>query len=203
MSKILLAAAILAVSTAPMARAADAPGAPAANPKLGGPLIKGVCLLSQDAVPANSKVAVAIDNRLKQIKAQAQAEVDAGRGPIDADLRTLQADAVKTPAPPAAEIERRRDAIQARFQTLQVLADQRNREFDATRVKALNRLSIEMQPILAPIYKAHGCGLLLNRNAVMGGNMDGDLTAEVVKALDAKITTMTFDREVLPAAAKK
>ena len=60
-----------------------------------------------------------------------------------------------------------------------------------------------MQPILAPIYKAHGCGLLLNRNAVMGGNMDGDLTAEVVKALDAKITTMTFDREVLPPAAKK
>ncbi len=201
MSKILLAAAILAVSAAPMANAASAPAA--ANATLGGPLVKGVCFLSKQAVIANAKVGHAVGERLNQLKAQAQAEVDAGRGPIDADARTLQADAAKTPAPPAADLERRRAAIQGRIQTLQALADQRNREIQATEAKALNRVMAEMQPLLAVAYKAHGCGLLFDRNAVIDGNMGEDLTAEMVKGLDAKITTMTFDREVLPAAAKK
>lgn len=195
MSKIVLAAAILAVS-ASLAHAADAPAAQA----LGGPRIKGVCLLSQDAVLQNAKAAQAIDARLRQLKAQAQAEVNQGRVPIDADLKTLQADAARTPAPPAADIEKRRAAIQARYQTLQNLANQRNREIEATRLKAVGRLSTEMQPALAAAYKAHGCGLLFNRNAVLAGNMGDDLTSEVVKGLDAKITTLTFEREILPPA---
>ena len=199
MSKILLAAVILAVSAAPMAHAANAPAA--ANATLGGPLIKGVCFLSRQAVVANAKVGVAVTERINQLKAQAQAEVDASRGPIDADARALQADAAKGAA--AADIERRRAAIQARYQTLQGLVDQRNREVQATEAKALGRVAAEMQPMLVAAYKAHGCGLLFDRNAVIDGNMGEDLTGELVKSLDAKVTTMTFDREVLPAAARK
>jgi Skp family chaperone for outer membrane proteins len=185
---------------APVKTAAPPPAASGAA--LEGPLVKGVCLLSQEAVLTNAKAAQAIDTRLKQLKTQAQSEVDGGRAPVDADLKILQADAAKTPAPAAADIEKRRVAIQARYQTLQELADQRNREIEATRAKAVGRLSVEMQPVLATAYRAHGCGLLFNRNAVMAGNMGDDLTAEVIRGLDAKITTMTFDREVLPPAQK-
>lgn len=200
MSKILLAAAILAVSAAPMANAANAP---AANATLGGPLIKGVCFLSKQAVVANAKVGQAAAERLKQLKAQAQAEIDATRGPIDVDGRALQADAAKTPAPPAADIERRRQALQARVQALQALADLRSREMQATEAKAVGRVGTDMQPIVAASYKAHACGLLLDRTMVIDGNMGEDLTAEVVKGLDAKVTTMTFDRESLSGPAKK
>lgn len=206
MSKLVLAAAILAVSAAPMAHAANAPPAPAASAGdalKGGPLIKGVCFLSKQAVVSNAKVGQSIDARLKQLKAQAQAEIDGDKAPIDAEVRTLQADAAKTPAPSAADIERRRAAIQTRYQTLQNLADQRNREIQATEVKALNRVAADMQPVLAAAYKAHGCGLLFDRNAVIGGNMGEDLTAEVVRGLDAKVTSMTFDRETLSGPAKK
>jgi Skp family chaperone for outer membrane proteins len=203
MSKIVLTAVLLAAASASAARAADAPApAKAADTTLGGPLVKGVCLLSQDAVLANAKAAKAIEARLGQLKDQAQAEVNTARAPVDADLKALQADAARTPAPPAADIEARRVVIQARYQTLQELADQRNREIDATRTKALGRLSAEMQPILAGAYKAHGCGLLFNRNAVLAGNMGADLTAEVVKGLDAKIITLSFDREILPPPKK-
>ena len=203
MRKILLAAAIAATSAAPMAQAANAPAAASANALTGGPLIKGVCLLSKQAVVGNAKVGQAIDARLKQLKAQAQAEIDAGRNPIDADAKALQADAAKTPGPSAAEIERRRSALQGRLQNLQALADLRNREIQATELKALDRVAAEIQPLLAAAYKSHGCGLLFDRNTLLGGNMGEDLTAEVVKGLDAKMTTMTFDRETLPAAAKK
>lgn len=39
-----------------------------------------------------------------------------------------------------------------------------------------------------------------SRNAVLGGNFSNDLTAPIVQALDAKISTITFDRETLPPA---
>lgn len=180
--------------------AAQAANAPApARPTLGGPPIKGVCLLSEEAVLQQAKAAVAANQRLEQLKAQAQAEVNAARGPLDADLKALQADAAKTPP---AEVEKRRQALQARYQTVQDLADQRTREIEATRAKVLARLSSEMQPVLAAAYKAHGCGLLFNRNAVLGGNLEGDLTPEVVKGLDARVTSIPFDREVLAPVKK-
>ena len=174
-----------------------APAAPKAQPSLGGPLIKGVCLLSEDIVLREAKVSVNANKRLQQLKDQAQAEVNAARAPIDSDYKVLQADA---PKGQAAEIEKRRQAIQARYQTVQAMTDQRNREIEATRVKAIERISVELQPVVAVVYKARGCGLLLNRSAVLGGNLGGDLSEEVVKGLDARITSFTFDRENLPPA---
>ena len=55
------------------------------------------------------------------------------------------------------------------------------------------------QPVIANVYKSRGCGLLLDRNAVLGGNMSNDLTAAVVQGLDASVTTISFERENLPA----
>jgi len=181
------------------AQAADLAPSPKPQPSLGGPLIKGVCLLSEDIVLRDAKVSLAATQRLQQLKDQAQAELNAARAPVDADFKTLQADA---PKGPAAEIEKRRVAIQARYQVLQDMTDQRNREIEATRLKALARISVELQPVVAAVYKTRGCGLLLNRGAVLGGNLGGDLTDDVVKGLDARITTITFDRENLPAPAK-
>jgi Skp family chaperone for outer membrane proteins len=194
MSKVLPAALIL-LASASVARAADPPAVP--QPQLGGPLVKGVCFLSEDQVLQTAKVAVAANQRLQALKTQAQAEINAARAPIDVDYKTLQADA---PKGPAADIERRRLAIQARYQTVQDVTDQRNREIEATRVKVIARLSGEMQPVLAQVYKAHGCGLLLNRALVIGGNMGEDLTAEVIKGVDARAAPIAFDREILPPA---
>ena len=190
-------AALAASTVAAYAAEPAAPAAPKAQPSLGGPLIKGVCLLSEDIVLREAKVSVNANKRLQQLKDQAQAEVNAARAPIDSDYKVLQADA---PKGQAAEIEKRRQAIQARYQTVQAMTDQRNREIEATRVKAIERISVELQPVVAVVYKARGCGLLLNRSAVLGGNLGGDLSEEVVKGLDARITSFTFDRENLPPA---
>jgi hypothetical protein len=54
--------------------------------------------------------------------------------------------------------------------------------------------------LIAQAYGAHGCGLLIDRNSVLGGNKSGDLTGAVVQGLDARITTITFERESLAAA---
>jgi hypothetical protein len=60
------------------------------QPGLGGPVIAGVCLLSREAVLANSKVGIAAAARLKQIADESQAEIDRDRSPIEADVLALR-----------------------------------------------------------------------------------------------------------------
>lgn len=178
------------IASAALAQTSAAPAQP-----LGGPAIPGVCLLSQQAVLANAKVGLAATARLKQIADAADVELKSARDPIDADAKALQTQQATLKA---ADLQTRREALQAKVQGLEQTAEQRRQEIELTRQKALGQISGEAQPVIAQVYKAKGCGLLLDRNSVLGGNMTGDLTGDVVKALDAKISTITFDRAALP-----
>ncbi|EDX79580.1 Outer membrane protein (OmpH-like) [Brevundimonas sp. BAL3] len=163
---------------------------PQAQP-LGGPVVPGVCLLSREAVFANAAVGKAASARLAELTQAAQADIDAQRTPLEAEARTLegQADTVET--------RQRREQFAARWQALQTQAAQVGREIEATRAKALGRIANEAQPVIAQVYASRSCGLLFDRNTAMGGNFANDLTAEVVAGLDARIQTMTFERERL------
>jgi Skp family chaperone for outer membrane proteins len=158
--------------------------------------VAGVCLLSQQAVLANAKVGTAATARLRELAAKVQADLAAQRQPLEADAKALQAQQASLKA---ADFQARREALAARVNALQEAANLRNREIEATREKALARIAAEAQPVVAQIYKARGCGLLIDRNSVLGGNMSGDLTPAVVQGLDAKLTTLSFDLETLPA----
>jgi Skp family chaperone for outer membrane proteins len=190
MSRILLAA-LLAVSAAP-ALAQTPASVPASGPPLGGPQIPGVCLLSQAAVFANTKAGLAASARLQVLTNQAQTEVAADRSPIEAEAKVIDT------LPAGADKTARTQALSVRLQALQTKANLRSREIEATRLKAQTRIAGEEQSVIAQEYRAHKCGLLFDRNAVLGGNMGGDLTPDVVKDLDVKMTTITFDREILP-----
>ena len=162
-------------------------------PALGGPAIPGVCLLSREAVFANAAVGKAASARIAELTRAAQAEVDQQRAPLEAEAKALAAlgqDDAKAKA--------RRDALATRWQALQGQAAHGSREIEATRAKALARVADEAQPVIAKVYAAHKCGLLFDRGAALGGNFSNDLTADVVTALDAKITTISFGREKLP-----
>ena len=174
-----------------------AQAAPAAE-ALGGPIVPGICLLSRQAIFANAKIGLAADARLRQLTSEAQAEIDADRVPIETDLKAFQAESAKLTPEQRATRER---ALNARLQPVQAKAQRRGQEIEATRSKALQRVAAEAQPVLAQAYAARKCGLLIDRNSVLGGNLGNDLTADVVKGLDAKITTITFNRETVVGAA--
>jgi len=183
----------LATAAAPAAVSAQAAGgAPAAQP-LGGPAIAGVCLLSREAIFANAAVGKAASARLQQLASAAQGEIDQQRTPLETEAKALQGQ------PDNAQTKARRDALATRWQALQRQAAHNGREIEATRAKALQRIADEAQPVIAQAYRQKACGLLFDRNAVLGGNFANDLTADVVKGLDAKIQTISFDRERLPA----
>ena len=179
-----------------IAAPAIAQTSPAPQQGLGGTAVAGVCLLSREAIFANAKVGVAATARLKQLTDQAQAELDTERKPLEAEIQALQAEAAKlTPEQRRvreAALAPRRTAIQARTQ-------QRTREIEATRGKAMARIAETLQPLIAEVYKARNCGLLIDRTTVLGGNMANDLTPAAVAVLDAKLATIAFERESLPA----
>jgi Skp family chaperone for outer membrane proteins len=181
---------ILATLAVPTSLPQAAPGAA----PLGGTAIPGLCLLSRQAVFANAKVGVAATQRLQQLAQVAKTEIETQRAAIAADEKTLQGERGKLTA---ADLQQREQALADRVAALQQLAERRNREIEATREKALGRIAVEMQPAVAQAYKARGCGLLIDRNAVFGGNMINDLTAAAIQGLDGRITTISFDRETI------
>ncbi len=195
----LLAGAILAGSAQAQAPAKASAAAPASSANdLVGPAVPGVCLLSRDAVFADAKVGQAATIRLQQISALAQSEIDDERSPIVTEVKALEAQKATLPA---AQFEARSKPLAARWDAVQRKASLRAREIEATRTKALATIGKEAQPVIAQVYASHKCGILFAREAVLGGNPAADLTPDVTAGLDAKITTITFQREVLPDEA--
>jgi Skp family chaperone for outer membrane proteins len=191
----LLSLAFLALgSSAALAQSTPGPSQPAA-PVLGGPVVAGMCLLSREAVFANAAVGKAATARLQELTRTAQAEIDRQRAAIETDARALEGQAQ------SAQTQQKREQLAQRWQTLQGQAAHNGQEIEATRAKALERISGEAQPVIAQVYRQKNCGLLFDRGAALGGNLANDLTADVARGLDARIQTITFERERLPQQA--
>jgi Skp family chaperone for outer membrane proteins len=168
------------------------------NMPLNGPAIPGLCLLSREAIFAHAKVGMAASDRLKQLAQQAQSEIDAERKPVDADVQTYRSQAASLTAD---QRQTREQALAQRVQQVQADQQLRGRELEATRAKAMDQIAQEAQPVIVSVYNSRNCGLLLDRSVVLGGNMANDLTAAVVAGLDAKVTTISFNLETVPASS--
>ena len=191
LSRSLLAASLVAVAgfstlTVSAAQAAD----------LGGNPVPGVCMLSREAVFAQSKEGQAASQRLGQLAEPARTQLESQRKPLDADLKSFQQ---KAPSLREADRKQQGETLQQRLQTFRGQAGELDQRIQLTRAKAMQRIGQEAEPIVASVYKSHNCGLLLDRDSVLGGNMANDLTPGVVQGLDGKITTISFNLEPLPS----
>ncbi|MFC5526809.1 OmpH family outer membrane protein [Rhodanobacter ginsengisoli] len=187
----LIAVTGLSVVPVSSARAAD---------DLGGNAVTGVCLLSREAIFAQAKVGQAASERLGQLAEQSRSQLVSQRKPLEADIQSFQK---KQSSLSEAQRTKEGSALQQRMQTFQTQAGELNQRIQLTRAKVMQRIGLDAQPIVASSYKSHHCGLLLNRDAVLAGNLANDLTPDVVHGLDQKITTMTFNLEPLPTAKGK
>jgi outer membrane protein len=206
---ILSAAAALACASPVLAQAARpaqpaaAPAAAAAQPAQPraltltnpGPVIPGLCVVNNNRVFAQSRVGRAYQQRIQQLTAAVRAELTPEETAITTEGRALeQQRATLQPA----VFQQRATALQTRLNALQARAGQRSRELDATEQRQIQRISTELQPVLNTVYGQRGCGVLLDGSAVVAANPAIDITQAVVTALDARISTITFERETLP-----
>ncbi|MFI4935175.1 MAG: OmpH family outer membrane protein [Caulobacterales bacterium] len=182
----------------PAARPATAPGAPAAGSVQvnSGPPITGVCIFTEPAALTQSTVGQAVRARLQQLVTQVNAELGPELTSLQADGRAFDA---RRGTMDEATMQKTAADLNLRAQNLQKLRDQRNQELDLTERKQLARIHAEVVPVLATVYQQRNCSLLLDGQAVLLGNPAMDLTSAVISGLNAKVQTLAFDREPLPA----
>ena len=199
------ALAALAVASSAFAQAPAPAAAAAAPPVTHGAPVPGVCVINLDQVVATSTVGKYVQSRLQQIQQQANAEVNGENTQLNNDAKALDAQRATLDQ---TTFEQRATAIQVRNNALQRKVQQRERELQMTEQKAIGRVIQESEQPVRQAYQQKGCSLLLQHQAVLGVfyNPAMDISAQVVTALNAKISQFPFERErldqaVAPAAA--
>ena len=187
---------LAALATASGAFAQAAP--PAAPPVTHGPALAGVCIFSSQAAVSKSAVGKSVDARLKIIISQVNAELTGERTTLDNDAKALDA---KKATLDQSTLEQQAAALQVRANAWQRKGQLRQKEVEATEQKQLGRVYQELDPAIRQAYQAKACSLLIDRESVLLGNPSMDITDAVVAAVDARIKTLTFDRERLDQAA--
>lgn len=172
---------VLAAAFLPLASATAAAQEPKGQ-SMGGPVVAGVCLLSREAVFTHAAVGKDATAQLQKLLADAQAEADRGQARLDAELERL---GLRKPGLQVDQLSATQKKALQDAQAAQLQAAQRSRSIEANRAKAIEQISTMAQPIITQVYTRRGCGLLLDRSAVLAGNMSNDITADVVAALDA------------------
>lgn len=157
--------------------------------------VAGVCMLSRGAVLTDSKVGQVASTRLKQLAQQANGQLQAKSKPLDADVKKFRAGAKGMTE---ANRESQQKALQQRMQSLQRQAQQMKARVQITRSDVTKRIAAQLDPLVANVYKQRGCGILLDRDDVLGGNNRNDLTAAAISALNQKMSTISFNLSPLP-----
>ncbi len=176
--------------TAPAAAAAPAP-------IRHGAAVPGVCFYSFERALASSEVGKAVAARINVIAKEVEVELSNEEKGLSTDIQGF--DRARTTMTQDAA-EQRASQLTIRRNALARKLDLRQRELQATRGKALDRIEQEMGSVVIATYQARGCSVLLT-GSVVTGNPQMDITDQVVTGLNAKIKTLTFNRERLDTPA--
>jgi len=188
--------ALNSVSFAQGAHTAASSAPPAPPPIAHGPPIAGFCVFSPREIISVSKVGQSVQARLKVLGQQVNAELQPQADAINTERRTLESQASTMDQ---ATLQARQANWQLRVTNFEKLEQQRNQEMQATQQKQFSVILKELDPILRSLYQQKACSILIDGDA--GGvtvlNPAMDLSPAAVGQLDAKIQTLTFDREHL------
>ena len=188
------------------ASVAQTPAAPAPPPIHHGPPIAGYCVFSVNEVLGASKVGQAVVARLKVLGSQVTAELQPEADGIRNDERVLESQQATLDA---ATLQAKRANLELRVANFEKREQQRQQEMQATQQKQFGVVLKELDPIIRELYQQRNCSLLVDgdQGGVRLVNPAMDLSPQAVVGLDAKIQTLTFDREHIdqtgaaPAAA--
>ena len=193
--------------TAPKPKAKPAAAAAAAAPASAdsAPIqitatVPGLCVLSRDAILQTSTVGAFVTDRMKQLAAVVRAELTSDQTSLENDAKALEGQKASLDA----EVYNQRgQALQQRGGQFQEKVQLRQREMEATQQKAFARILQASGPFVGQMVSQHGCGVLLDANAVIVANQNTDITAGVIQLLNGSLTRFSFDREHLdtPGAA--
>lgn len=173
-------------SAAPPAEQASA-AAPAPAGKPAGKLPDPVFLvLDKAAVLRFSKAGQDITRQMQPLVQQAQSALAAQRASLDRDAAALQQDTSVT----GAERDKRIAALDARQQALQTDVQRRQVQLQETMARANGEVAKMLETIIPPLVKERGANLVMDRAAMPQADPAFDITPEVIKRLDAKMSSV-------------
>jgi outer membrane protein len=185
--KTLIAIGVLSSFALASAAYAQAPAAPAAAQ----PVIPGVCTYWSEKVVATSSAGKQMTDRMKQLLAQVQAELQSDEASLAAEQKRLE-------ALPADQQKAQVPAFQDRINAYQQKKQQRAQELQQTQTDAIKKIGVVLDPILNQIYVEKGCGILFDRNQYLGANPAMDVSDIAIQRLNAKMPNMPpFERSSL------
>ena len=177
-------------SAAPPQQATATAPAPGAHPR--GSLPDPVFLvLDKTAVLHFSKAGQDITRQMQPMVQQAQTSIVAQRTALERDAAQLQQDT--TLAGP--ERDKRIAALDARQQALQAEIQRRQIQLQETMARANGEVAKVLETIVPPLVKERGANIVMDRAAMPQADSAFDITPEVIKRLDAKMTSVKVTLE--------
>jgi Skp family chaperone for outer membrane proteins len=170
------------------------PAAPVARTLPSQPALPGVCAFSHDGAIVGSKLGAYIQQRLKTIGDQTDAELQSTGTSLQADVTTLEGQRASLPQ---TQLEQKALEIRQRNEAFQRLQQVRQREMQITVGKAMQRFDTEVGPLVEMAIGERTCSIVFDADAVVWVSPTMDITPAVVSKLDAKLTEFAIDRERL------
>ena len=178
----------------PATPAAQQAAAPALAPIATGQVPAPVFLvMDKAAVVRYSKAGLDISRQMQPAVKQIEAGLAARRDALDRDASQLAADTSVT----GAERDKRIAALTARQAAINADAQKRQAQLQAALAAANGQLSKAMETIIPAIVKQHGANLVLDAAVLPQANPDLDITGEVIKQLDATMSTVKLPMDML------
>jgi Skp family chaperone for outer membrane proteins len=174
-----------------------APPAPPPRPPQGTPVPK-ILVIDRAAILRGSAVGQSIMKQVQQLTISAETGLKARDAALRAEGAQLQQQlAILAPAVKAAKIR----AFEAKQAALQGEVQKQQGMIQGGVLKARQQVEVALGPILQKIMTERGANLLLDRNAVVLGTVDVDVTALAISRLNQTLPTVKVTLQPLPAGA--
>jgi Skp family chaperone for outer membrane proteins len=152
----------------------------------------GVCFLSKARVLDQSNAGAAANQRIAGLRQAVEQELSGERAAIAADANVLQ---IQKPVIDIAIYQQRAGALALREQAFQTLENTREDQLARTRADVTAQLIRQLAPILAAVLSEHRCSAVLESSDAYAFNPAMDLTAEVIRQMNARLPAFPFNLE--------
>ena len=166
------------------------PAFAAAPQPLAAPAAPGICLFSRNGAVAPSRAGQAGTQRLQQLVAGVNAELNPQQQQMVSDNAALQA---QKSSLSAGAFQQRNTALEQRFQAFQQLRQLRNAQVQATQTQVEQYIDQAMAPVLDAVSASHRCSVVLDRANAYRFAAGMDLTDQVRVGLDQRLPTVQFN----------
>lgn len=158
-----------------------------------------ILIVNTEQIFSQAKVGVSVRDQIQDMARKLQAEDKKAQDAIEAEAKKLtEQRALLSPE----DFKKKIEALQKKDEIHQRMMSRKGQELKLAADNARREIEAAIRPIFQAIMDKNGATILLDQSVVLAGGVDLDVTAEVLKQLDAKLTTVTVKPVSLDEAKK-